>query len=169
MPGQIERLLPSMAANQVSIGLQEARGMTEQKRIAAELDRRVAERTVEPATANAELRKEIVERESAAETSSRRGFRHSCVYDRCKGRTFASRLVMDDCESGGIGRRTRLRIWRVKPWGFESPLSHQIHNLIPRYLRAVRELYEICTAASGILIRRVDRGLLAALHPGTGS
>jgi hypothetical protein len=28
-------------------------------------------------------------------------------------------------ESGGIGRRTRLRIWRVKPWGFESPLSHQ--------------------------------------------
>jgi hypothetical protein len=29
------------------------------------------------------------------------------------------------CESGGIGRRTRLRIWRVKPWGFESPLSHQ--------------------------------------------
>src|SRR5579864_2858215 len=31
------------------------------------------------------------------------------------------------CESGGIGRRTRLRIWRVKPWGFESPLSHQSH------------------------------------------
>ena len=61
MPGQIERLLPSVAANQVSIGLQEARGMTEQKRIAAELDRRVAERTVEPATANAELRKEIAD------------------------------------------------------------------------------------------------------------
>src|SRR5579864_1298552 len=32
-----------------------------------------------------------------------------------------------ECESGGIGRRTRLRIWRVKPWGFESPLSHQSH------------------------------------------
>ena len=28
-------------------------------------------------------------------------------------------------ESGGIGRRTRLRIWRVTPWGFKSPLSHQ--------------------------------------------
>jgi DNA-binding beta-propeller fold protein YncE len=28
-------------------------------------------------------------------------------------------------ESGGIGRRTRLRIWRSNPWGFESPLSHQ--------------------------------------------
>jgi hypothetical protein len=31
-----------------------------------------------------------------------------------------------ECESGGIGRRTRLRIWRGNPWGFESPLSH--HN-----------------------------------------
>src|SRR5262249_4377282 len=38
-----------------------------------------------------------------------------------------SRRTAEDlsCESGGIGRRTRLRIWRVKPWGFESPLSHQ--------------------------------------------
>ena len=34
--------------------------------------------------------------------------------------------MKEPCESGGIGRRTRLRIWRVKPWGFESPLSHQI-------------------------------------------
>ena len=39
------------------------------------------------------------------------------------------------CESGGIGRRTRLRIWRVKPWGFESPLSHQLNSLILRYLQ----------------------------------
>ena len=29
------------------------------------------------------------------------------------------------CESGGIGRRARLRIWYRKVWGFESPLSHQ--------------------------------------------
>src|SRR4030095_1439595 len=28
------------------------------------------------------------------------------------------------CESGGIGRRARLRIWYRKVWGFESPLSH---------------------------------------------
>ena len=45
------------------------------------------------------------------------------------------------CESGGIGRRTRLRIWRVKPWGFESPLSHQ--NLI-----SYREKVSSCTFAS---------------------
>src|SRR4030095_6445639 len=31
-----------------------------------------------------------------------------------------------NCESGGIGRRARLRIWYRKVWGFESPLSH--HN-----------------------------------------
>jgi PAS domain-containing protein len=64
-PGQTESLLLSVAANQVSIGLQEAKGMSEQKRIAAELDRRVAERTAELATANEELRKEIAERELA--------------------------------------------------------------------------------------------------------
>ena len=28
-------------------------------------------------------------------------------------------------ESGGIGRRARLRIWSRKGWGFETPLSHQ--------------------------------------------
>ncbi len=28
-------------------------------------------------------------------------------------------------ESGGIGRRRRLKIVRRKAWGFESPLSHQ--------------------------------------------
>ena len=26
--------------------------------------------------------------------------------------------------SGGIGRRTILRWWRLKAWGFESPLRH---------------------------------------------
>src|SRR6185369_12976108 len=31
-------------------------------------------------------------------------------------------------ESGEIGRRTRLRIWRREAWGFESPLSHQKLN-----------------------------------------
>ena len=34
------------------------------------------------------------------------------------------------CESGEIGRRTRLRIWRGNPWGFESPLSHHLSSRI---------------------------------------
>jgi GAF domain-containing protein len=44
-PQQTEALLLSVAASQASIGLQEARLRSEQKRIADELDRRVAERT----------------------------------------------------------------------------------------------------------------------------
>ena len=42
------------------------------------------------------------------------------------------RCNISPCESGGIGRRTRLRIWRGNPWGFESPLSHQSLIRIPK-------------------------------------
>lgn len=66
-PSQTENLLLSVAANQASIGLREAKLLSEQKRIATELDRRVAERTAELAAANEELRKEIVERKLAEE------------------------------------------------------------------------------------------------------
>jgi C4-dicarboxylate-specific signal transduction histidine kinase len=66
-PGQAERLLLSVAANQASIGLQEARLLSQQKRVAHELDQRVAQRTTELAAANEELRKEIAERRLAEE------------------------------------------------------------------------------------------------------
>ncbi len=66
-PGQTERLLLSVAANQATIGLQEARLLSEQKRIAKELDQRVAQRTSELATANEELKKEVAERRRAEE------------------------------------------------------------------------------------------------------
>jgi PAS domain S-box-containing protein len=46
-PGETEKLVLSVAANQAAIGLQEARLLSEQKRVASELDRRVAERTKE--------------------------------------------------------------------------------------------------------------------------
>jgi len=42
------------------------------------------------------------------------------------------------CESGEIGRRTRLRIWRGNPWGFESPLSHQQIERIVSFLTVCR-------------------------------
>ena len=66
-PQQTERLILSVAANQASIGLQEARLRSEQKRVASELDRRVAQRTAELAAANEELRKEIADRKHAEE------------------------------------------------------------------------------------------------------
>src|SRR5271170_4391670 len=61
-PEETERLLLSVAANQTSIGLQEARLLSHQKRVASELDQRVAQRTVELSQANQELRREIADR-----------------------------------------------------------------------------------------------------------
>src|SRR5579863_7463800 len=55
-PGQSERLVLSVAANQAVIGLQEARLLSEQKRVSSELDRRVVERTKELAKAENNFR-----------------------------------------------------------------------------------------------------------------
>jgi signal transduction histidine kinase len=66
-PQQTERLVLSVAANQAFIGLQEARLLSEQKHVASELDRSVAQRTKELTVANEELRKEIAERKRAEE------------------------------------------------------------------------------------------------------
>jgi len=64
-PQQTERLILQLAANQAAIGLQEARILSEQKKIAHELERQVAERTARIAAANEDLRKEIAERKEA--------------------------------------------------------------------------------------------------------
>jgi PAS domain S-box-containing protein len=61
-PRETERLLLSVAANQACIGLQEARALSAQKRVAAELDRQVAQRTAELAKANEGLKRELAER-----------------------------------------------------------------------------------------------------------
>ncbi len=61
-PLQTETLILSVAAIQAVIGLQEARRLSQQRRLAHDLDQRVAQRTLELAAANAELRKEVIER-----------------------------------------------------------------------------------------------------------
>ncbi len=66
-PRQTERLILGVAANQASIGLQGARLLSEQKHVASELDRGVAQRTAELAATNEELRQEIAERRRAEE------------------------------------------------------------------------------------------------------
>lgn len=66
-PGEAEKLVLNVAANQAAIGLQEARLRLEQKRIAEELDHRIIQRTVELAATNQELRREIAERKLTEE------------------------------------------------------------------------------------------------------
>jgi len=58
-PTQTEQLLLRVATNQVAIGLQQALRLREQKRVADELDRRVAERTRELAETNKELELQV--------------------------------------------------------------------------------------------------------------
>jgi C4-dicarboxylate-specific signal transduction histidine kinase len=60
-----ERLLITVAANQASIALREAQTLIEQRGLSNELDRRVAQRTLELAQANEDLRREIAERARA--------------------------------------------------------------------------------------------------------
>ena len=66
-PQQTEGLVLNIAANQAAIGLQESSLLSAQRRVARELDQRVAQRTAELATSNEELRKEIAERKSLEE------------------------------------------------------------------------------------------------------
>ena len=66
-PRDTEALLLGIAANQALIGLQQARLLTEQKRVADELDHRVGQRTAELAAANEVLKKEVAERRRAEE------------------------------------------------------------------------------------------------------
>ncbi|MFL6336141.1 MAG: PAS domain-containing protein [Pyrinomonadaceae bacterium] len=70
-PRQTERLVLSVAANQAAIGLQQARLLSEQTRVADELDERVAQRTSELAAANQALKKEVAERKRAEEALRR--------------------------------------------------------------------------------------------------
>jgi formate hydrogenlyase transcriptional activator len=57
-PGQTERLILSVAANQAAVGLQEARLLSEQKRVARELDQKVEQRTEELSAAKRDLQHE---------------------------------------------------------------------------------------------------------------
>jgi PAS domain S-box-containing protein len=70
-PRDTEALLLGIAANQALIGLQQARLLTEQKRVADGLDQIVAQRTAELAAANEVLRKEVAERRRAEDALKR--------------------------------------------------------------------------------------------------
>src|SRR6185437_2838792 len=95
-PQRTEKLIMSVAANQATIGLQEARRRNEQKQVASELDRRVAQRTTELAAANEELRKEIAERKHVEEDLRSSEERHRIIVEA------AQDAVVSMDESGDI-------------------------------------------------------------------
>lgn len=66
-PVQAERLLLNVSGNQAAIAVKEAHLLIGQRQYAAELDRRVAERTDELAATNRDLRVEIAERRRVEE------------------------------------------------------------------------------------------------------
>jgi PAS domain S-box-containing protein len=80
-PEQTERLILGVAANLAAIGLQEARLLGEQKRVADVLDQRVAQRTRELATTNEELKKEIIERKRAQNELKQSEARKAAILD----------------------------------------------------------------------------------------
>ncbi|WP_343712713.1 PAS domain-containing protein [Inquilinus sp.] len=70
-PLQTEELLLTVAVNQAVVALHEARLLGEQKHLAQDLDRRVAERTRDLAAANAALTQEVAERRRAEDALRR--------------------------------------------------------------------------------------------------
>jgi PAS domain S-box-containing protein len=76
-PTSVEHLVLRVAANQAAVWLQEARHVIEQRRVAAELERQVGERTVELTLLNKALTAEVAQRKHAAEQleQSERRFR----------------------------------------------------------------------------------------------
>ena len=131
-PVQTERLLLSVAANQAAIGLQQAQRLNEQKQIASELDRRVAERTREFAKANEELRMEIASRTRAERDLRSSEEKHRVVVEA------ASDAIVSMDESGTIV--------------FANPATERIFGYDPTELvgkpltvlmpRSMRELHE---------------------------
>src|SRR6201996_2631195 len=95
-PQQTERLILSVAANQASIGLQEAWLRSEQQRVANDLDGRVAQRTTELAGAIEELRKEIAKRRHAEEERRSSEEKHRVIVEA------ANDVVVSMDEKGAI-------------------------------------------------------------------
>lgn len=152
-PRQSERMILSVAANQASIGLQGARLLREQKRVASELDLRVAERTVELAAANEELRQEIADRNRAEENFRRVERQAQAIID-----SALDAVVVMDAEG-------RITDWnqqaeKIFGWARTEVLGRRIsETLVPAQCRPAHEAglrHFLRTGQGPVLNRRVE-------------
>jgi PAS domain S-box-containing protein len=127
-PQRTERLVLSVAANQAAVGLQQARLLSEQRRVEVELDERVAQRTRELAAANEALQKEAAERRRAEEA-----LRESEDRMRTLAESASDAIITINHES---------RILFVNPaaekvfgYGSAEMLGQDLTMLMPEYLR----------------------------------
>ncbi len=131
-PQQTERLILSVAANQASIGLQEARLRSEQKRVAGELDRRVAQRTTELAAANEELRKQIANRKHAEEDLRSSEEKHRVIVEAAHDAV----LSMDDKGAILLANPATRRIFGYDP---AEIVGKPMTVLMPEMMRKLHE------------------------------
>jgi PAS domain S-box-containing protein len=131
-PRQTEELVLGVAANQASIGLHEARLLSEQKRVASELDLRVAERTRELGAANQELRREIAERRHAEESLRSSEEKHRVIVEA------ASDAVVSIDERGVIvlANPATKRIFGYDP---VEIVGEHLTMLMPKMMRSLHE------------------------------
>ncbi len=138
-PRDTEALLLGIAANQAVIGLQQARLLTEQKRVADELDQRVAQRTAELAAANEVLRREAAERKRAEEALAASEHNLRLIVDSIPGfialLTPAGEVERVNRQLVEYGGRTleELRLWRT------SDMAHaeDLPRVVPILARSI--------------------------------
>ena len=127
-PQQTEKLILSVAANQASIALQEARLRMGQKRITRELDRRVAQRTTELAAANEELQREIAERKHAAADLRSSEEKHRMVVETATDAV----ISIDDRSIIQFANPATLRVFGYDP---TELIGEPLTVLMPEFLR----------------------------------
>jgi PAS domain S-box-containing protein len=131
-PEQTESLVLVVAANQAAIGLQQALRLNEQKRVAGELDLRVAQRTAELAAANEILRTEIAERTEIEKRFKRSEARYRLVVEA------ASDAVISLDESGAI-ILANLATRRVFGYNPEDLIGKPLTVLMPEAMRTLHQ------------------------------
>ena len=126
-PTPTERLLLELAANQATIGLQQALILSEQKGLTRDLDERVAQRTTELATANELLTNEIAQRRRTEEALRESERESRLIVDSIPG-MIALLSATGDLE---VGNRQLLEYFgqtleQLRGWGRTTPFTPRI-------------------------------------------